>query len=55
MIDGVQLTQLDQVRVPSVMALCLHELDSRDLLETGLHMLPFAFTDDSPGRHLQFL
>jgi hypothetical protein len=46
--------QLNQIREPNFLALRLHELDNRDLLETALHVLPFAFHDDSPGLHLLF-
>jgi hypothetical protein len=46
--------QLNQIRQPNFLALCLHELDNRDLLETTLHVLPFAFPDDSHGLHLLF-
>lgn len=44
---------LNQIREPNFLALCLHELDNRDLLETTLHVLPFAFPD-SHGLHLLF-
>jgi hypothetical protein len=43
--------KLEAITEPSVLAICFHELDSRDLLETAFYVLPSAFPGSRARLH----